>query len=398
MDKTRIAITGIGAVSAAGPNASALEQGLERGSRIFAPNRRHPVDFEIVVGEADEDWFAATEHTSLESDTGRLCLAAARECARDAKDRGAGNPDGLVLGTSTGGQSQNEEIVFALVDQTQLPDFSYRRQGCMAAPSRLVARDLDIRGPVQTVSTACTSSTNAIAVGATWLTNGRCNRVLAGGGDALCYTTISSFHILELTGSKMCTPFGADRPGMTLGDGAGFVLLERLDDVLASGREPLAELLGFGMSGDAHHMTAPPEDGAGAELAMRRALKSAGLSPCDIHHINAHGTGTRLNDAAEATAINKLFDSDMPVMSCKGLVGHTLGGAGGIEAVASVLAVGNRRAFENIGARTPSEDCPVRLVPSGGLELPENPIVLSNSFAFGGNNSSLVFGAPGSNR
>ncbi len=398
MEETRIAITGIGAVSTAGPNVSALEQGLSRGDRIFAPNRRHPVDFEVTVGEADESWFAATEHTSLKSDTGLLCLAAARECTNDAKDRGAGAPDGLVLGTSTGGQSQNEEVVFALVDQTPLPDFSYRRQGCMAAPSRLVARDLDIHGPVQTVSTACTSSTNAIALAAIWLTSGRCNRVLAGGGDALCYTTLSSFHILELTGPNMCTPFGADRPGMTLGDGAGFVLLERLDHVLAGGREPLAELLGFGMSSDAHHMTAPPEDGSGAELAMRSALKSAGLSPLDVHHINTHGTGTRLNDAAEATAIRKLFDANIPVMSCKGLIGHTLGGAGGIEAVASVLAIGKRRAFENIGAEVPDEDCPVRLVPSGGLELPEKPIVVSNSFAFGGNNCSLVFGAPGSKR
>ena len=145
-------------------------------------------------------------------------------------------------------------------------------------------------------------------------------------------------------------------------------------------------------------MTAPPEDGAGAERAMRRALGDAGLEPTAVHHINAHGTGTQLNDAAEATAVSRVFGSGLPVMSCKGLTGHTLGGAGGLEAVIAVLSVGRGRAFENLGAERPDEDCPVTLVGPGGLELPDRPVVMSNSFAFGGNNCALVFGAAGGAR
>jgi 3-oxoacyl-(acyl-carrier-protein) synthase len=286
----------------------------------------------------------------------------------------------------------NERVVFSLLDGAVPEPFSYRRRGCMAAPSRLVARDLDIRGPVQTVSTACTSSANAIAIGAAWIRSGRCRAVLAGGGDALCFTTICSFRALELTGPSICAPFGPDRPGLTLGEGAGFLMLEPLDAVLAAGREPVAELLGFGMSSDAHHMTAPPEDGAGAGLAMERALADAGIDAGRVSHINAHGTGTRLNDAAEAAAISRLFGPRPPVMSCKGLIGHTLGGAGGLEAVASILAVRARRAFENLGAAVPDEGCPVTLAGPGGVPLGEDPVVLSNSFAFGGNNCALAFG------
>jgi 3-oxoacyl-[acyl-carrier-protein] synthase II len=180
---------------------------------------------------------------------------------------------------------------------------------------------------------------------------------------------------------------------MTLGEGAGFLLLERLDDVIGAGRTPLAELCGFGMSSDAHHMTAPREDGSGAQAAMRAALADAGLQPTDICHVNAHGTGTKLNDAAEAQAIFALFGKRVPVMSVKGVVGHTLGGAGAIEAVVSISSILERRAYANVGAGVAGEDCPVTLVQSGGSKLPDRPYVISNSFAFGGNNCALLFGA-----
>jgi 3-oxoacyl-(acyl-carrier-protein) synthase len=389
--RTRVVVTGIGAVGAFGKDAATLLAGLERPVRVFGPNRRHPlIGFGVTVGEAREEWFATHGHPELDSDTGRLCLAAARECAASA---GNGPIDGLALGTSTGGQDNNERALFGLLEGRVPAGYSYRRQGAMSAPARLVARDLGIAGPVQTVSTACTSAANAIALAASWIRCGRARRVLAGGGDALCHTTLASFHALELTGTAPCRPFGPDRPGLTLGDGAGFLLLEPLGEALAAGRRPLAELLGCGLSSDAHHMTAPPADGAGAELAMGRALADAGLSPEDVDHVNAHGTGTPLNDAAEAAALSRLFGPRVPVMSCKGLTGHTLGGAGGVEAVAAVLSVQKRRAFENLGAAEPGPDCPITLVGPGGRELPADAVVLSNSFAFGGNNCALVFGA-----
>lgn len=396
MERMRVAVTGVGAVSAAGRDVEELLAALRSPARVFSPDSRHRLlDFEVTVGQVPDEWFAEHGHPELDSATGRLCLVAARECVSRARAAGAGAPEGLALGTSTGGQAENERVVFGLLAGRPPAEFSYRRRGCMAAPTRLVARDLDLSGPVQTVSTACTSSANAIALAAAWIRGGLVRRAVAGGGDALCHTTLASFRALELTGKEMCTPFGPDRPGMTLGEGAGFLMLEPLDDVLAAGREPLAELLGVGISSDAHHMTAPPEDGAGAELAMRRALTDAGLEASAVHHINAHGTGTRLNDAAEASAVARVFGSRVPLMSCKGLVGHTLGGAGGLEAVAAVLAVGQRRAFENLGADRPDQDCPVSLVGPGGLDLPERPVVISNSFAFGGNNCALLIGRTG---
>lgn len=393
MNRKQIAVTGIGAVSAAGPDVQALTAGLLKAKNHFVPNHRFDLGFDVTVGEAQSSAFASHEHSELDSPTGRICLAAARECTASAKENGSSHPDGLILGTSTGGQSMNEAVVFALLDGKELHGFNYRGQGCMAAPTRLVARDLDILGPVQTVSTACTSSANAIALGAAWISSGRCRQVLAGGGDALCYTTIACFHILKLTGLRKCKPFGENRPGLTLGEGAGFLMLESLDDVLKNGREPLAVLLGSGMSSDAHHMTAPPEDGSGAEKAMRSAIDAAGLDLSEVVHVNAHGTGTLLNDAAEASAIKRLWGTKVPVMSCKGLVGHTLGGAGGIEAVASVLALQEHRAFENQGTSIAAQDCPIYLVPPDGIELPKGAAIISNSFAFGGNNCSLVFGA-----
>jgi 3-oxoacyl-(acyl-carrier-protein) synthase len=385
----------MGAVSAAGSDTAAYAAALRAPRRTFGAPRRIDLALDVVVGEVDPTWFAACDEAESRSPTGALCLAAARECAADAALRGAPRPDGLALGTTTGGQSRNEDAVFAILDGRAVGGFSYRAAGCMAGPSRLVARELGVDGPVQTVSTACTSSANSIALGAAWIRAGLCRAVLAGGGDALCRTTIASFSALELTGASMCTPFGPNRPGMTLGEGAAFLLLEPLDAVVAAGRRPLAELEGAGLSCDAHHMTAPAEDGAGAELAMRRALADAGRGPEEVHHINAHGTGTMLNDAAEARAIARLFPSRPWVMSCKGLIGHTLGGAGALEAVAAVLSIRERRAFENLGAAIPDPALDIALVGPGGVELPERPVVLSSSFAFGGNNCALVFSAAG---
>jgi 3-oxoacyl-(acyl-carrier-protein) synthase len=352
-----VAVTGLGAASAAGPDAGALARSLRGPERVFGRSTRTPaLELEVTVGEARDEWFADCEHAELESPTGRLCLSAARECVADAQARGAAAPDGLALGTSTGGQSNNESVVLDLLEGRAPGGFDYRARGAMSSPTRLVARELEIRGPLQTISTACTSSANAIALGAAWIRSGRCRRALVGGGDALCHTTITSFSALGLTGPEVCRPFGPDRPGLTLGEGAGFVMLEPLEAVLAAGRRPRAVLAGAGMSSDAHHMTAPPADGAGAELAVRRALDDAGLEPSRVDHVNAHGTGTPLNDAAEAAAIARVFGDRIPVSSCKGLLGHTLGGAGGLEAVAAVLSVVERLAFENLGAERAGED------------------------------------------
>lgn len=323
---------------------------------------------------------------------GRFALMAARECLDDstigAPDRG----DGLILGTSTGGQRNNEDFVFTVKSGNRPPNHHFHRQGVVAAPARLVARELNIQGPVSTISTACTSSANAIALGALWIRQKRCRRVFVGGSDDLCMTTLAGFHTLMLTGEHPCRPFAENRPGMTLGEGSAFLLLESGDEVEREGRTAHAELRGWGLSADAYHLTAPREGGLGAIAAMGMALDQAGLETSDVHWINAHGTGTELNDAMESQAINTLFGEHVPVSSNKGLFGHALGAAGVLEAVVSILAIRHRLAPPNFRNAIAGPDCPIRLVPADGLALPAHPTVLSNSFGFGGSNCALIFG------
>jgi 3-oxoacyl-(acyl-carrier-protein) synthase len=202
---------------------------------------------------------------------------------------------------------------------------------------------------------------------------------------------MAGFHILKLTGAERARPFGQNRPGLSLGEGAAFLILEPKEKVSRENRRYYAELIGYGMTSDAYHMTAPSENGEGAVEVMKRSLEMAKLKPGEIDFINAHGTGTVMNDRTEATAIRSVFGENTPVASVKGLLGHTLGAAGAIEAVASIYSILKQKAFENFNSYQKGEDCDVNLVPRGGKTLKKAPVVLSNSFAFGGNNCTLIF-------
>jgi 3-oxoacyl-[acyl-carrier-protein] synthase I len=386
-----VVITAMGAVSAAGPS---LDATLER---VFHPRptlgslTRYDLDLPFVVGEAPETAFAEHEFPAHDSPTARLCLAAARECLELA----GVVPDGLALGTSTGGQAVSEECVEAILEHRPPRSLDLFGQGLVSGPMRLLVREFGIRGPVQTLCTACTSSSHAIVLGARWVASGRARRVLVGGGDALCLTTLGSFRALQLTGDAPATPFGRERSGMSIGEGAAFFLLESRNAVEREGRSWHAMLLGSGMSSDANHMTAPEPGGLGAARAIRAALANAALPPEQVDHVNAHGTGTQLNDAAEAAALAEVFGSrSVPVSSVKGLLGHALGGAGALNALVSIESILRRRAPGNHPSDVAGDDCPVRLVPADGEDLTDSPVVLSNSFAFGGNNVSLIFGGP----
>jgi len=398
MLSNRVVITGLGVLSVAGENISAFKQNIFSGTPLFRKPERHSPDFEVVVGELLPEFVPEKTSDLYDSMTGRLALAAARECVYDAVSRGSKKPDGMILGTSAGGQANNESFVFSLLSNKKLPEFDFHRHGVVASPTRMVAEELDICGPVMTLSTACTSSANAIAMGAEWIRRGRCSIVLVGGADDLCATTVCGFHSLLLTGAEPCRPFGEDRPGMTLGEGAAFLMLESMEEVNKQDRNYYGELLGYGLSVDAYHLTAPSEGGVGAQKAMKKALSRADLKVSDVHWINAHGTGTEMNDRSESQAINSLFGTRVPVSSLKGLLGHTLGGAGAIEAVVSLLALKSKRAPENYFSDKAAKDCPVSLVPKGGAELHGNAVVLSNSFGFGGSNCTLIFGEASSDR
>jgi 3-oxoacyl-[acyl-carrier-protein] synthase II len=213
---------------------------------------------------------------------------------------------------------------------------------------------------------------------------------IAGGSDALCRLTYSGFNVLQAVDPEPCSPFGATRKGITLGEGAGFLVLERWDDAVARGATILAELAGYGASCDAHHPTAPAEDGHGAEAAMRGALAEARITPAAVQYINAHGTGTLLNDASETRAIIAAVGREVPASSSKSYFGHTLGAAGGIEAVVTVLALQHQIAPPTLRLAETAPECALDYIPHTPRPLSMTN-VLSNTFGFGGSNVSLAF-------
>jgi 3-oxoacyl-[acyl-carrier-protein] synthase II len=218
---------------------------------------------------------------------------------------------------------------------------------------------------------------------------------VCGGFDPLCEFVFAGFHALQALTPDLCRPFDRDRNGMALGEGAGVLLLEAWDRAMGRGARILGEVIGYGESTDAFHMTRPDPEGKGAIAAMRSALEDAGVAPESVGYINAHGTGTSFNDAMEATAIHVVFGprgTEVPVSSTKSMIGHLLGGAGAVEAILTVLAIREGRLPPNLNYRTPDSACGLHIVATTE-EVPSTDVAISNSFGFGGANASLVFRA-----
>src|SRR5690606_32833185 len=250
----------------------------------------------------------------------------------------------------------------------------------------------DLRGPCETVSTACATGTHALAGAARWIASGRADLVLAGGAEAaLTPTNVAAYtNMRALSTSGISRPFGVDRDGFCVAEGAGVLVLEEARHAAARGARVYAELAGAGSSADAYHLTAPQPEGRGAVACMRAALADAGISPAEVTHVNAHGTSTPLNDATEARAIRQLFRAPGPAVSAiKGVTGHSQGGAGAIEAVSVALTYAHRTLPPTMGTTKvdPEFELDVVLAPRPW----EPAAVISNSFGFGGHNGSLVF-------
>ncbi|HKX44416.1 MAG TPA: beta-ketoacyl-[acyl-carrier-protein] synthase family protein [Burkholderiaceae bacterium] len=292
---------------------------------------------------------------------------------------------GVFLGTSTAGLLQTELAYRRRQPDGSLPnDFVYGPTQNTYSVAAFVAAALDLAGPSFVVSTACSSSAKVYGNAARMMAAGLIDAAVVGGVDSLCLTTLYGFHSLELLSSDICRPWDAQRRGLSIGEAASFALLER------DCHDVQGWLLGVGESNDGHHMSTPHPEGAGAVAAMQAALASAALQPQDIDYINLHGTATPSNDAAEDRAVVALFGTTTPCSSTKGATGHTLGAAGGIEAVISLLAL--RHGFMPGGLNVQTPDPALQL-----HYLRENrdaPLraVLSNSFGFGGTNASLVLG------
>jgi 3-oxoacyl-[acyl-carrier-protein] synthase II len=245
--------------------------------------------------------------------------------------------------------------------------------------------------PCQVIANACASGTNAIGHAFACIRSGRYQRVLTGGYDALSELVFVGFDSLQASTPERCRPFDRERTGLVIGEGAAVLLLEDFDSARAREAKILAEIVGYGISTDNHHLTQPNPSGSGARQAMEGALQSAGLSAGEIDYINAHGTATPFNDAAEGKAIAELFDG-VAVSSTKGMMGHSLGAAGAIEAIVSILALQNQFLPPNINFRNGDANLDLNIVANfsqpGDLRT-----VLSNSFGFGGTNASVIIRA-----
>jgi 3-oxoacyl-[acyl-carrier-protein] synthase II len=400
---TQVAVTGVGVVSPHGDDAAIMFEALLRGDsalREVFPELARPAAAALAVFEASR-WFTKLQLAGVDR-VSQLAVAAADMAMRDADVTGdlrrGLEPErvGVFVGCGMGGAAALEAAYRGghRVPPLTIPAFMPN------APAAHVALRQHAQGPVLTYSVACASSSVAVAEAARAVQRGDVDLAIAGGSEALivpgvvlawqAMQTLASFAPGEA--ARAVRPFAADRSGFALGEGAAFLVLEPLDRALARGARPRARLSGWGLSCDAAHLTKP--DAAGQSRALRAALRQAGRLPRDIGYCNAHGTATRIGDAVEAEALAAVWGEDLAtlqVSSTKALHGHLLGAAGALEAIITILALATRHLPPNGHGVAADPDFTLNLVPPGGSEAPQLTAAISNSFAFGGTNSVLLF-------
>lgn len=382
-----VPITAWSCVNALGRSTAEVLAALDEGRSGLGPSPL-PVTVPTVVGAVPGDLQplepAHASYDCRHARVGILAFEEVRAPLERAVARWGAARVAIVLGTSTGGLERTEEAFLGWLTTGALPeDYDYERQHNFAAFGDLLAELSGARGPAYVVSTACSSSGKVVASAARLMHAGVADAVLVGGIDSLTRMTLQGFHSLGILSSTACRPFCAERDGINIGEGAAFVLLEREGDA------PV-HLLGVGESADAYRMSSPEPSGRGARESMERALAQAGLPTVD--HINAHGTATKLNDSAEAQAIEALFGDRVPVSSTKGYTGHQLGAAGGTEMVFAIHAVRAGRLPATIGCDPLDPELRIRVQREAARGRYRR--VLSNSFAFGGSNVSVLVGEP----
>jgi nodulation protein E len=390
----RVAITGAGVVSAIGTGLSAFEESLFAGRSGIAPMRlvtEPGLKFRNAAEVADFAW--GDEKAAALYDRFALMAGAAAEQAIAQASLAPGDDIAVVTGSCIGG-AQTEDASYRQLyaeRQTRFPPLIIPRI-MENAPASLISTRWGFRGPVYTVATACSSSNHALGQAFWMVRSGAARAAVAGGCDAtFTLGLLRAWEAMRVVSPDTCRPFSRDRSGMILGEGAAMLVLERMDDARARGAEILGEVRGFGMSSDAHHITQPSGDGAAR--AMRAALADADLAPDAIGYINAHGTGTSVNDPVECQAIANVFGAHCSaISSTKSMHGHTLGAAGAIEAVATLVSLRRGLLPPTANFTEPAPDCPGDIVHGEAREARVR-YAMSNSFAFGGLNAVLVLGA-----
>ena len=400
----RVAITGLGAVSAIGGNAAETWSALSEGRCGIAPIVSLDTSGIRFRNGAEARGFDASRHFDpVQLDFldrfAQFALVAAREALADSGLRltpETAERTAVYTGSCLGGQT-TEDAGFADLyrhGRNSMHPLSVPRVMANAGASQ-ISMDLGLTGPACTISTACASANHAIGHAFWMVRAGLADVALTGGSEApFSYAHLKAWEAMRVVSPETCRPFSADRKGLILGEGAGMLVLEPLDAATARGARVYGEVAGFGMSSDAHHLTQPSS--SGAARAMRLALDDAGLAVEQVGYVNAHGTGTRTNDPSETRAIREVFGSGagrLAVSSTKSMHGHALGAAGALEAVATTLALHHGLVPPTANFTTADPECDLDVVPNAARPL-RTEAALSNSFAFGGLNAVLAFRAP----
>ncbi|HEY1182082.1 MAG TPA: beta-ketoacyl-[acyl-carrier-protein] synthase family protein [Rhodocyclaceae bacterium] len=387
--KTRCYLSALGIVNALGNDSAAVATALFAGSTLgMAQEEGWMPEGLVRIGKV-RDELPSLIGSRDDSRNNRMLLAATGQIEPELADAIARHGRariGVVLGTSTSGISEGEAALAMRAKSGELPgNYDYAQQE-IGAPAPFLARHLGLDGPAYTVSTACTSSAKAFVSARNLLDTGLCDAVIVGGVDTLCRLTLNGFGALESTSPALCLPLSVNRRGINIGEGAAVFLMTR---------EPASiEFLGAGESSDAHHISAPHPEGLGAEAAMRAALADADLSSCDIDYLNLHATATPKNDEMESRAVARVFPGGVPVSGTKPMTGHTLGAAGATELAFCWLALQHDRLPPHVWDNQPDPALPhLQTVPAGMVfRRTQRRACMSNSFAFGGSNASLIIG------
>jgi 3-oxoacyl-[acyl-carrier-protein] synthase II len=407
--KPRVVVTGLGAMTPLGESVAEFWEGLISGRSGIGPMRQaDPTDYPCrISGEVsgfDPDRYIDKRESRRMARFSQLAVAATQEALADADitpENVNGERMGVVMGNGNGGFPAIEENMRVLVDRGGMrmsPFFFSMVLPNMAAAN--VSRTFGAFGPSSTVVTACAASTQSVGEAAEMIKRGAADVMITGGTEAgISQLGLAGFAVMRALSTRnedpegASRPFDADRDGFVPAEGAGILIVESLEHALRRGAAVLAELIGYGASSDAHHQFQPDDDGAGAARAVRWALADAGVGPHEVDYINAHGTSTPLNDSSETLAIKRVFGDlayKVPISSTKSMIGHALGGAGGMEAVASVQTILKGKVHPTINYTTPDPACDLDYVPNEARDV-DVRVVLSNSFGFGGQNACLVF-------
>lgn len=394
---TRIVVSGLGIISPIGCDARSFWQALLAGRSNFGPASALPEKGVRVAEVHDQGFMEGLGLSASACDRNALFAVAAARQALAAAGLGAGLPRpervGVILGNSAGGQCSTDDQYSRLYTQNKRPHPMTVAKVMVSSSASWVSIATGATGPCFVTSSACASSSHAIGTAMQFLRAGLADIVIAGGTEApLSAGTLLAWDAMRIMSRTACRPFAAGRDGLMLAEGAGVIVLETEAHARSRGLDPTIEAAGFGFSADAGDIVAPNVDGMIRAMAL--ALADAGLDTGDLAYVNAHGTGTRANDRAETQALKRLF-GDQPVpptSSTKGATGHALGAAGAFEAIATIVAIESGMAPPTANFDAPDPECDIDCVPNQARPMPI-PAAMSNSFAFGGLNTALIFKA-----